>query len=89
MMASLPSPLRRAAVACTAVDKPRMIEMHMKFAKPAIPTAAKAFAPNDPTMAVSTKFMMFCEVMPPIIGSAKVRIVRRRSGDMSYLMVSV
>ena len=69
-----PAPLRREAIACTPVPIPRMNAWHMKTTKPPMPTAAKAAFPRVPTMAVSTKFNTFWEIIPPITGSASSRM---------------
>jgi hypothetical protein len=76
---SRPSPLRRDAVACTPTAMPSSSDMNMKLAKPPSPTAASAASPSVPTIAVSTRFMTFCDTIPPMIGRDNSRIRRRRS----------
>ena len=47
----------------------------VKAAKLLMPTAASALVPSRPTMPVSTRFITFCDTMPPMIGSARLKMV--------------
>ena len=76
-----PSPTRLAAIACTATDSPVTAAIATKLTKLDNPTPASAAGPSWPTKAVSTRLRMFCEVMPPMIGSDSAQISRRRVGE--------
>ncbi len=70
--------MRRAAIACTLAESPVTRAIAMKLMKLASPTPARAEEPSWPTIAMSTRFRTFCEVMPPMIGSDNAQISRRR-----------